>query len=500
MTDGVALDAIAATTPELQRRTQAPPRDLDVEIVSGPPMPQAVRFLQLYAFVLMVIPSDNVVKAIGGGAHLAALIGMGGFAWWGASLLLGQHDGRPYRSPIRLTFIVLWVCTLVSYAVMHLDEQPMLELNSADRFLMQLASWTGVAMIAVEGCNTMVDFRKILRVLSIGGAICGCIAAVQFWMGIDLAQYLRTIPGFSVNYENAGIMSRFSLARVAGTSIHPIELGVVAAALLPISIFSARIETRRSDLQRWLPTLLITVSVVVSVSRSAILTVVLSLGIFIGCLAPKPRAIALLVSPFVLVGTFMGAPGLIGTLRSYFSMGSDDPSVATRQSDYPLVERLVREAPWFGRGGGTYIAPNAIDILDNEYLKMMIEFGLIGAILIIVSYMIFPVCLAFTARHRAPRAATKELGAALGAAATVSLVCAATFDAFSFPMFGGLQALIVGLIGAYWRFVRVEEQTVLGGPDSSHGKRREVDDGAPHAADPADRHPLTAVPDSPNPH
>jgi hypothetical protein len=60
-------------------------------------------------------------------------------------------------------------------------------MNSADRFLMQLVTWTGVAMIAIEGCNSMVDFRKVLRMLSIGGAICGCIAAVQFWLRIDLA-------------------------------------------------------------------------------------------------------------------------------------------------------------------------------------------------------------------------------------------------------------------------------------------------------------------------
>jgi branched-subunit amino acid transport protein AzlD len=435
-----------------------PPLRVGPPIVAGPPLPQAVVFLQVYALALTVMPSDYVIKAVGAAAHLAGLIGMLGFAWWATSALFGQHDPRRYPSPIRLTFVVLWICTLVSYLVMHLDERPLLEMNSADRFLMQLVTWTGVAMIAIEGCNTMVDFRKVLRTLSIGGAICGCIAAVQFWLTIDLAQYLRNLPGFSVNYDNAGIIGRSALARVAGTAIHPIELGVVAAAILPIAIFSARIETRMSDLRRWLPVMLIAVSVVVSVSRSAILTVVLSVGIFVVCLRPRPRATALLLAPFALVGVFMSAPGLIGTLRSYFAMGSNDPSVATRQSDYPLVERLVSQAPWFGRGGGTYLAPNAIDILDNEYLKMMIEFGLIGAVLIIVFYMIFPVTLAFTARGRSRNEQTRELGAALGASAAVSLVCAATFDAFSFPMFGGLHALIVGIIGAYWRFVRVEEQ------------------------------------------
>ena len=47
----------------------------------------------------------------------------------------------------------------------------------------------------------------------------------------------------------------------------------------------------------------------------------------------------------------MTAPGLIGTLASFFGAGTGDPSVAYRVSDYPLVERFLEQAPWFGRGG-----------------------------------------------------------------------------------------------------------------------------------------------------
>ena len=50
----------------------------------------------------------------------------------------------------------------------------------------------------------------------------------------------------------------------------------------------------------------------------------------------------------------MSAPGLIGTLAAFFGAGTIDSSVAYRVSDYPVVERFLEQAPWFGRGGGTY--------------------------------------------------------------------------------------------------------------------------------------------------
>ena len=40
----------------------------------------------------------------------------------------------------------------------------------------------------------------------------------------------------------------------------------------------------------------------------------------------------------------MTAPGLIGTLAGFFGAGTTDPSVASRVSDYPLVERFLEHA------------------------------------------------------------------------------------------------------------------------------------------------------------
>jgi O-antigen ligase len=145
-------------------------------------------------------------------------------------------------------------------------------------------------------------------------------------------------------------------------------------------------------------------------------------------------------------------------LTDYFTAGSSDSSIATRQADWEMVETLVTQNPWFGTGGGSYVPTNAIDILDNQYLETVVELGLVGGLVVVVLYLFFPMILAFKARARSRLEGSRELGAALGAAVSVALVGAATFDAFSFAMFAYLYALLVGLIGAYWRLIRAEER------------------------------------------
>ena len=83
------------------------------------------------------------------------------------------------------------------------------------------------------------------------------VAALQFWMSMDIAPYLRELPGFSLNFDNAGILDRGALNRVAGTAIDPIELGVVAGMLLPLAIYLAMYDSERSLRSRWAPVALI---------------------------------------------------------------------------------------------------------------------------------------------------------------------------------------------------------------------------------------------------
>jgi O-Antigen ligase len=416
---------------------------------------RAVHLLQVFALTLFVIPSDTVISAIGAEGYAAGLIGMFGFAAFLSMSLLGLHNPLARRHPIRAALCLLWLSVLTSYVLMDRNELTVPELASADRLLMQLAVITGVALIAADFLGSLGDMRRVLRVICWGGAFCGVVAALQFWISLDLSVYLRQLPGFSLNADDVGIVSRGALNRVAGTSMHPIELGVVAGMLLPLAIYLAIYDTERSARSRWAPVGLIGLAIPVSISRSAVISVALALGVLVVLMPARQRLVSILALPFALGAVFMSAPGVIGMLAGLFGAGTSDSSVASRVIDYPMVERFLEQSLWFGRGGWTYFANNAWEIMDNQFLKTAIELGVVGVVAL-TAFLLVPTISALVARRRSGDPELRLLCAALAGAGLAATAGSFTFDSLSYPMFTGLYALVIGLIGAAWQLAAAE--------------------------------------------
>jgi O-antigen ligase len=197
------------------------------------------------------------------------------------------------------------------------------------------------------------------------------------------------------------------------------------------------------------------------VSRSAIIAVVVAFGVLLVLMPPVPRLAALCAVPFVVAGAFMSAPGLIGTLASLFTAGTDDPSIAFRVNDYPLAERVWQEAPWFGHGGGTWMPVDSLNIFDNQFLSTAVELGLVGVVALSV-FLVVPAIAALIARRRSASPELRLLCAALAGAGFAAPLCSVTFDSLSFPMFVNVYALVIGLIGACWRLAVAEEAPATG--------------------------------------
>jgi len=414
---------------------------------------QATTWLAAYAFIIMVVPSDVVFRPIGGAAYLAGLIGMTIFALWLASTLLGSHDPRASRYPTRGAIALLWIISLMSYAAMHHHIRPGSQLLAADRWLMELAQWTGVAFVASECLRSLADIKKVLNALVWGGAVCGVVASLQFWFRYDISRYLRMLPGFTVNAVNPFLASRGGLNRVAGTAIHPIELGSVAGLLLPLAAFMAIYGRPHVPLwRRWFPVVCIGLAIPVSVSRSAVLAAGLALGLFVILLPAVQRALALASLPVALGAIFMTAHGFIGTISAAFTGARTDSSITHRTMTYPYVQQMVHQAPWIGSGGGTFLPPDSWHVLDNQYLHTAIELGILG-VFVLVLYFTTPILTALVARGRTDDPELRTLCGALAGSALAAATCSATFDSLSFPMFAGVAALVVGLVGACWVIV-----------------------------------------------
>lgn len=419
----------------------------------------AVTLLQIFAFSVMVFPSDTVFKAVGAGGYVAALVSYLLFACYMTSLLFGWHNPFDYRSPVRISLAWLWVVALASYALMDHTLLSSEQLSSASRWLIQLAGVSGVILVASEFLRSLEDIHKVLRWLCYGGAIAGLSAALQYWMSRDITVYFRRIPGFSLN-EAAGtiaIGSRAGLNRVVGTATDPIEMGVVAGMLLPMAIYLAVHDTERSAIKRWLPVLCIAIAIPITISRAGILSAAIAMCVWITALPARRRLTAIAAIPVALGGVFLSAHRLLGTLMQYFTLGGGDNSISHRVNNVPYAMQLFDQAPWLGHGPGTYIAQNATNlgvghILDDQYLDTLIELGAVG-LCAMVFFLFWPVVTAVFACFKASDPRIRELSAAVAGAALAGLVCSATFDAFGFPMFVMVEALVIGLAGAVWLLV-----------------------------------------------
>jgi O-antigen ligase len=433
----------------------------------------AVTLLSIMVLTLFIFPSNAVIHVVGGAGYVAALVSYVILLLYVGTVLAGLHHPLQYHSPVRTALCALWIVSLISYVMMDRALLNQTQQTGADRYLLQMAGVSGIILVASECIHSYEDIRRVLRVACWGDAFCGVVAGMQWWLNRDITPYLRDLPGFTINTAAGiyGIESRGAVARVAGTGIDPIEMGVVAGMLLPIAIYLALYDKHRPLVVRWLPVALIAICIPTSVSRSAVLAVALGVGTLVVCMTPRRRVTLLAGVPVAVGFIFVSSHGLLGTLDQYFFAGTSDNSIAHRLNNYPYVEALVRQAPWFGQGGGTYYFTTQVNILDNQYLTTAVELGLIG-VAVLAFYLVWPALAAFSARRLAMTESTRDLCAALGGAELAAVLCSGTFDSLSFPLFVNTQALIVGLIGAAWLIAHADARALRDARDMTMEDRK----------------------------
>ena len=421
------------------------------------PQEQSVAALKIFVLTLFIFPTDLIIKPIGASGYVASLVALTLLLAYAGAVLLGAHNPLAVRHPTRVLIAIWCILTFIGYAV--IQREPLLSVTQragADRWLLLVLACSGVVLVAAEGIPTLTELRRVARALVLGAAICSTIAALQYWVHFDVAGLIRDYaPGLTVNSDYSSYQDRAGLRRVTGTTLHPIELGVVAGLVLPVAVALALHDHERSALRRWGPVVLIATCIPTSVSRSALIAVALGLGTLVVLLPATKRVTALALAPVAVGAVFLSTPGYIGTLSSFIGMGADDSSVSARLQDYPLVERLVSQHPWFGWGGGTHIPQDPLDIFDNQYLTSLVELGVIGS-LGLIAYFALPAVTALTARRRSADPELQTFAAAIAGSCMAGAACGLTFDSMSFGTFVGVFAVLVGMAGACWVIARSE--------------------------------------------
>ena len=404
--------------------------------------------LSVYVVLLLGIPSILVVKGVGAVGSPATMFGLALLGWWSLTRVVPGMSDRS-RQPLRRAVGFLIATVLVSYVAAGLRGYDGVEQRAADRGLLAILSVAGVALVAADGLRSRRDLDRVLQWLVRLGAVMAVVGLGQFQGKLDIAALFRFVPGLTFN-SDAGFVFTAGVRRVASTAGHPIEFGMILTVILPIALhrafFAAPGRPRR---RAWALTALIGVGIPLSISRSA----VVGLAVFAVILFPSwPRArrrSAYKVLPGFLVLIRLVAPGTLGTLKTGLLGIGNDPSVQGRTEDYAIVGRFIGERPVFGRGFATFL-PDRYVLLDNQYIGLVVELGVVGLTIMLVLFAT-AIVLAVTARRRSLDAEARDLGMSLAAAVAIAASGLATFDALGFASITGVMFLMFGCAGALWR-------------------------------------------------
>lgn len=412
-----------------------------------------------YVVLLVAIPSELIFSPLGAAGTPAGVLSIGLMLCWLFGLAATIRS-RHMQNPMKWLLFFYAVAILASYVVgMSRPISTTLEVNSADRALLALCGWLGVALIVIDGVVTREMLDRLLRSLVYGVAFIALLGMLQFFFNLDLA-HMITIPGLSANSAFGEVISRSNFRRVTGTASHPIEFGVVLSSVLALAIHYSRFATTSPQRNRlWAATFLIAGALPLSVARSGILGLIIVLAVMF---FTWPRAFRLKVAMaivFAVAGLSVVVPGLIGTFRSLFLNASNDPSTQGRTDDYAPVAQYVLQEPLFGRGFGTFI-PSLYRTLDNAYLGTLAEAGVVG-IIAVVSLIGGGIVMARRFRRRESTPKGKDLGQSMAAAISVLGFNAFTFDLFGFSMCAGVLFLLLGAVGSMYALQHQNELAPL---------------------------------------
>jgi polysaccharide biosynthesis protein PslJ len=470
----------------------APVIDLPLER-TRPRSTDAVTLLSLYVFLLLFIPSPLVLAPLGAAGGPATIYALVILIFYLVTLVNPPLALNHGPQPIRVAMVLMTCAVLATYISINRHTLPSLEQNGADRGLIFIFGWLGVSLVAADGITTIDRLKTLLGRLILGAATISAIAIAQFFSALNAAQYIQ-IPGLTDQTPLSNV-TRNQLNRPNATALHPLELALVLAICLPIAIHRARFAPPQFRARRWAQAALIGVAIPLTVSRSALIAIVVASLVTLPTWPKRDRRVGYVVGLFATIGLFASSPRLLSAFRSLFGQIGSDSSSASRTGAFSSAGPFISQHPWFGRGFGTFL-PATYFFTDDQYLLALIEIGFIGLI-VLVGLFVTGWMTARNVRRISGDPELRDLAQSFAASVAVPMVGFATLDSLSFPMAAGVTFLVLGCVGALWRLVRTETSAPGGkGPPPGRGAPLPSPEPMPDAIEASDTQPIPVVRDA----
>ncbi|MCC4908024.1 O-antigen ligase [Microbacterium sp. cx-59] len=412
--------------------------------VSRRPGMDAVSMLTVYIVLLYGFPSNLALSFLGSYGRPQFLWGLVLLLWWVLSRFQPPTLPRSVSQPVRLALCVLLVVFLLSFAQAMLRGQPADQISPAVSSLARLLSWTGVALVAMDGIRTMDELMTLVRRVALAGGLVAALGLLQFATDQPIIDFLSGLPGFSG--DAGGIDSRGGFIRASGTATHPLEYAIAISVALPLAVASAIIgDHGHKRLRWWLPVMTVAMASFLAVSRSAVIGFIVATVAVIPGLPRRFRGVVMVVVVTAFVGAMLTVPGLYGTIVGMFLGIGTDTSTQSRTVALDLAPQFLASSPLLGAGTGTFLP--RYRIFDNEWIHTAVEVGILGVAALAALFAV-----AIWSAWRASRESSLEdlqvVGRCLAACVVTIAVLFSLFDAFAFPMAPGTAFLIFGLCAA----------------------------------------------------
>lgn len=414
--------------------------------IGSQPRTGVVPWLTVYVVLLMAIPSRLVVGPLGSAGAPSLLFGLvSAFVWLLATL--GRSSGAPTpRRPVRLALAWFLATVGVSYVVAMVRPIDADEVSPADVALLVVLSWSGVLLVAHDGLASMRDLRAVLGRFVLVGGLLAAVGLAQYATKQVLVDRI-SIPGLTA-VSSADSFFRNGLVRISGTSTHPIEFGALLSVLLPLALHRALFDRGRGLVSRWFPVTAVGLALAISMSRSAYIGLLVALVVLL-CGWPARRRWRVGVAALSVAAVLcLVVPRLFSSVRGMFATAKDDPSITSRTDSYAVAWQFFVDAPWFGRGLGTFLPKYRI--FDNNYLGLLVSCGVVGLVAFL-ALVVTTVVVLLRQRRLWADEETRDLALSLVAGIVAGAVSLAFFDGFGFPMTMGTLFLTLGLAGALVR-------------------------------------------------
>lgn len=420
--------------------------------------PDAVTVLTVLVATAFLIPARYTFPPLGGAGRLDMMLGIAMLAWWMITRAVPSLAVRD-RQPLRIVLLVLLCCVFISASLAYQRGLTSIEFNGLDRVLLSWMSTAGVALVAIDGIRSSERADVLLKRIVLLGLFVALVADIQFFLGFDLTHQLRP-PGLQPNLDLLSVEQRSVVSRVYGTSLHPIEFGVLMSVLGAVSTHYALVATTQRERQlRWVCTAVLIGSGLLSVSRSAVVSMAIILLGFLLVWRPRLWFTGVVAAVFGLGAMRAIAPGLLGTLRALFEHYGDDPSISGRTNDYEAVFSLVEESFWFGRGPGTFNVEEYF-VLDNQWLGQLVSTGFLGTLALAA---FFAVAIS-QAHHLARRSSTddrRHRAHTLMLVLIVFVIASFFFDSWAYPQIRAFTVVVIGTVGGLWTIHEAGNEPVM---------------------------------------